>query len=244
MPDPRPDLVFVITDQQRYDTIAALGFPHVDTPNLDGLAANGLRFTQFYNTARCWPTRAALLTGYYAQQVRRDLVPGVASGGRGARPAWARLLPDLLRPLGYRSYHSGKWHVDGMPLQHGFDRSYLLQDQARFFARVQGYVLGAGLAIRRRLLDAFPPLDDGAYEDTILPFRAALLGRVGYVPERLVRYRRHGDNVTHVLHDLSSVAAAMKASQLSLARLTHIAGLRHRDLDHVLQANPARRAEL
>jgi glycosyltransferase involved in cell wall biosynthesis len=117
-------------------------------------------------------------------------------------------------------------------------------DQARHFARVQGFVLGAGLAIRRRLLDAFPPLDDGAYEDTILPFRAALLGRVGYAPERLVRYRRHRGNVTHVLHDISSTRAAMQAMQLSLARLTHIATLRRRDIEHVLQRQPERRAEL
>ena len=72
----------------------------VHTPNLDSLAAGGLRYTQFYNTARCWPTRAALLTGYYAQQVRRDTVEGVESGGRGKRPAWAPLLPALLKPLG------------------------------------------------------------------------------------------------------------------------------------------------
>lgn len=118
------------------------------------------------------------------------------------------------------------------------------RDQARHFARVQGHVLGAGLAIRRRLLDAFPPLDDGAYEDTILPFRAALLGRVGYAPERLVRYRRHHGNVTHALHDISSTRTAMQAMQLSLARLTHIATLRRRDLDLVLQRQPERRAEL
>ncbi|MBU4460489.1 MAG: sulfatase-like hydrolase/transferase, partial [Verrucomicrobia bacterium] len=82
------------------------------------------RFTQFYNTARCWPSRAALLTGFYAQQVRRDGMPGVPGGGQGIRPAWAALLPDLLKPLGYRSYHSGKWHVDGRPLDNGFDRSF------------------------------------------------------------------------------------------------------------------------
>src|SRR5439155_3036203 len=101
---------------------------------LDGLAAGGLRFTQFSNTARCWPTRAALLTGYYAHQVRRDTVPGVPSGSQGTRPGWARLLPEMLRARGYRSYHSGKWHVDGMPLENGFDRSYLLQDQGRYFS--------------------------------------------------------------------------------------------------------------
>jgi len=92
-----------------------------------------LRFTQFYNTARCWPSRAALLTGYYAQQVRRDVVPGVASGGRGIRPVWAPLLPEMLRPLGYRSYHSGKWHIDGRPMDNGFDHSYLLEDLGRYF---------------------------------------------------------------------------------------------------------------
>jgi arylsulfatase len=51
----------------------------------------------------------------------------------GERPAWARLLPELLRPLGYRSYHSGKWHVDGRPLQNGFDHSYSLDDHDRYF---------------------------------------------------------------------------------------------------------------
>jgi arylsulfatase len=92
-----------------------------------------LRFTQFYNTARCWPSRAAILTGYYAQAVRRDTVAGVPSGSQGVRQAWAKLLPVMLRPLGYRTYHSGKWHVDGKPLQNGFDHSYSLNDHDRHF---------------------------------------------------------------------------------------------------------------
>src|SRR5262249_8874069 len=95
----------------------------------------GLRFTQFYNTARCWPSRAAILTGYYAQQVHRDaLPPDLRGGASGKRQPWARLLPAFLRPLGYRSYHSCKWQIDGMPLEGGFDRSYLLNDQGRFFS--------------------------------------------------------------------------------------------------------------
>ena len=103
----------------------------IATPNLDRLAAEGLRFTQFYNTARCWPTRAAILTGYYAQQIRRDALPGLRLG---RRPSWARLLPEMLQARGYRAYHSGKWHVDGKPVEGGFDRSYWVQDQDRFFS--------------------------------------------------------------------------------------------------------------
>jgi len=129
----RPNVVVFLADDMGYSDLGCYG-GEIATPNLDGLAKNGLRFTQFYNTARCWPTRSSLLTGYYAQQIRRDAVPGVRSGGQGVRPVWARLLPEMLKPLGYRSYHSGKWHVDGQPLEGGFDHSYLLQDAGRFFS--------------------------------------------------------------------------------------------------------------
>jgi arylsulfatase len=128
----RPNVLLILADDMGFSDAGCYG-GEIQTPNLDRLAANGLRFTQFYNTARCWPTRAAILTGYYAQQVRRDTVPGVRSGNQGTRPAWARLLPEMLKPLGYRSYHSGKWHIDGQPLQNGFDRSYSLNDHDRHF---------------------------------------------------------------------------------------------------------------
>ena len=108
----------------------------ISTPNLDSLAEGGLRFTQFYNTSRCWPTRASLLTGYYAQQVRRDSMPGVDPlefGGRGIRPDWAVLVSERLRSAGYRAYHSGKWHIDGDPLENGFDHSYRAGNRAGFF---------------------------------------------------------------------------------------------------------------
>ena len=128
----RPNVLIVLVDDLGFSDLGCYG-GEIETPHLDRLAKNGLRFTQFYNTGRCWPTRGALLTGYYAQQIRRDRLPGIPSGGRGQRPVWARLLPDMLRPFGYRSYHSGKWHIDGMPLETGFDRSYYLRDQGRFF---------------------------------------------------------------------------------------------------------------
>lgn len=127
----RPNILVILSDDLGFSDLGCYG-GEIETPNLDGLARGGLRFTQFYNTARCWPTRASLLTGYYAQQVGRDALPGVP-GGRGERPDWARLLPEMLRPLGYRSYHSGKWHIDGMPVANGFHRSYYLRDQGRFF---------------------------------------------------------------------------------------------------------------
>lgn len=129
----RPNVLLIMADDLGFSDLGCYG-SEIETPHLDSLAENGLRFSQFYNTARCWPTRAALLTGYYAQQVRRDTVPGIRSGGRGTRPDWAPLLPRYLAPLGYRSYHSGKWHIDGMPIENGFDRSYYLQDQGRFFS--------------------------------------------------------------------------------------------------------------
>jgi arylsulfatase len=127
-----PNVVFILADDLGYSDLGCYG-GEIETPNLNRLAGGGLRFTQFYNTARCWPSRAALLTGYYAQQVRRDAMPGVKGGAQSARPAWAPLLPALLKPLGYRSYHSGKWHVDGGCLAGGFDHSYTMDDHNRFF---------------------------------------------------------------------------------------------------------------
>ena len=129
----RPNILIILADDLGFSDAGCYG-GEIATPNLDALAKDGVRFTQFYNTARCWPSRAAILTGYYAQQVRRDAVPGVKSGGQGMRPAWARLLPQMLRPLGYRSYQSGKWHVDGKPSEGGFDHSYVLEDHNRNFA--------------------------------------------------------------------------------------------------------------
>jgi arylsulfatase A-like enzyme len=129
-----PNVLIIVADDLGYSDLACYG-GDIQTPNLDRLAANGLRFSQFYNTGRCWSSRAAILTGYYAQQVGRDALPKIPNtGGNGIRPGWAKLLPEMLKPRGYRAYHSGKWHVDGLPLQNGFDRSYSLQDHDRYFS--------------------------------------------------------------------------------------------------------------
>jgi len=129
----RPNILIILADDMGFSDLGCYG-GQIETPNLDALAAGGLRFTQFYNTARCWPTRGAIMTGYYAQQIRRDALPTVSGGSQGTRPAWAPLVTEYLRPLGYRTYHSGKWHIDGLPLKNGFDRSYVLNDHNRYFA--------------------------------------------------------------------------------------------------------------
>ena len=67
----RPNILIFLADDMGYSDAGCYG-GEIATPNLDALAKDGLRITQFYNTARCWPSRAAILTGYYAQQVRRD----------------------------------------------------------------------------------------------------------------------------------------------------------------------------
>ena len=128
----KPNIVFILADDLGYSDLGCYG-SEIATPNLDSLAKNGLRFTQFYNTARCWPTRSALMSGYYAQQIHRDALPEVGGGGQGVRQKWARLLPDFLKPAGYRCYHSGKWHIDGKVLDGGFDRSLDMKNQGNFF---------------------------------------------------------------------------------------------------------------
>ncbi|HAK97411.1 MAG TPA: arylsulfatase [Planctomycetes bacterium] len=125
---PRPNIVLIVADDMGFSDLGCYG-GEIATPALDGLAKNGLRFTQFYNTARCWPTRAALMLGYYPQQVRMD-------PPRGPAPDWVQAVPKFLKPLGYRAYHSGKWHVHVVPrvcADGGFDHSYRLEDHDRNF---------------------------------------------------------------------------------------------------------------
>jgi arylsulfatase A-like enzyme len=128
----QPNILLILADDLGYSDVGCYG-SEIATPNIDSLAKNGIRFTQCYNTARCWPSRGCLLSGYYAQEIRRDNLPGYGGGGSTARPAWAQLLPSYLDELGYRSYHSGKWHIDGKMRAAGFARSYGILDEDRYF---------------------------------------------------------------------------------------------------------------
>lgn len=137
-----PNVVLVLADDLGFADLGCYG-SEIETPHLDRLAARGLRFSQFYNTARCWPSRAALMTGLYPHQAGIAMNFGAAApfGYRGLVPKSARMIPELLAAKGYRSYHVGKWHLnrggehnDTFPLGRGFQRSLFVGDHDNYFA--------------------------------------------------------------------------------------------------------------
>ncbi len=111
-----PNVLFLFADDQRFNTIGALGNPVIQTPNLDALVKNGVSFTHcFAENPICTPSRAALLTG----------TTGFRNGVRWFNekvdpqlPTWAQTL----RQAGYATFYTGKWHNDGTPQQWGFER--------------------------------------------------------------------------------------------------------------------------
>ena len=108
---PRPNIVLIMADDLGFADLGCYG-GEIDTPNLDGLAKNGLRFTQFYNTAKCHSSRIDLLTGLYCGQA------GNAAMSRGAT------IAELVGPAGYFTAMSGKWHLNGEPTERGFQRYF------------------------------------------------------------------------------------------------------------------------
>jgi arylsulfatase len=132
----QPNIVLIMSDDMGFSDLGCYG-GEIRTPVLDGLAAGGLRFTQFYNTARCCPTRASLLTGLHPHQAGM----GHMTGGKGEWEGYAGNLnqhcvtiAEALGAAGYRNYMCGKWHVtrfegpegphETRPLQRGFDKFY------------------------------------------------------------------------------------------------------------------------
>ncbi len=135
--DARPNIILIMSDDMGYSDIACYG-SEINTPNLDGLAESGLRFTQFYNTARCCPTRASLISGLHPHQAG----VGHMMNDRGT-PAYQGdlsqqcvTIAEVLKSAGYSTYMTGKWHVTPLkpsrenpskhnwPLQRGFDRFF------------------------------------------------------------------------------------------------------------------------
>ncbi|MDP6631454.1 MAG: arylsulfatase [Kiritimatiellia bacterium] len=133
----QPNIIVILSDDMGISDIGCYG-GEIDTPSLDGLAANGLRFTQFYNTGRCCPTRASLLSGLYPHQAGVGHMMGDrgVDGYRGEFSKKAVTIAEALKPAGYSTYMVGKWHLtkhvkgkteadrQNWPRQRGFDRFY------------------------------------------------------------------------------------------------------------------------
>jgi len=111
----RLNIMLIMADDMGYSDIGCYG-GEIRTPNLDRLAAGGIRFTQFYNNAKCAPTRASLLSGQYSQAVATGAMRRCVT------------IAEVLRQAGYRTLMTGKWHAAGLPTHRGFDRYFGLAD--------------------------------------------------------------------------------------------------------------------
>ena len=117
----RPNVVIIVCDDMGFSDLGCYG-GEIETPNLDRLAASGLRFTDFHNNAKCSETRASILTGLWHQQSKNLKLPGHVT------------VAEVLREAGYRTLMSGKWHVASTPPQRGFDRYFgFLSGAINFF---------------------------------------------------------------------------------------------------------------
>ena len=140
----RPNVVFILTDDVGYGDIGSYGARDIRTPNIDRLARQGVKLTDFYAAPTCTPTRAALITGRYQQRVRLErplgsqgpsLQQGLAATGRS--------LPQLLKNNGYATALIGKWHLgykpEFSPNAHGFDHFYgFLSGYIDFYTHTRG----------------------------------------------------------------------------------------------------------
>lgn len=164
--DDRPNIVLIMVDDMGYSDIGCYG-GEIPTPHIDRLAERGIRYTQFYNTARSCPTRASLMTGLYPHQAGIGKMS--EDPGGSAEDSDAKLfaykgylnrnsvtLAEVLKGAGYHTYMTGKWHLGmhGMekwPLQRGFDRFYGILAGACSYLRPSG---GRGLTLNNSNLPA------------------------------------------------------------------------------------------
>ncbi len=132
----KPNVLVILTDDMGYSDIGCFG-SEIKTPNIDRLAANGLRFTHFYNTARCSPTRASLLTGLYPHQAGMGHLSSENYKEDGYKDDLSKnavTMAEVFQQAGYATYMTGKWHIaksmknkgdkSNWPLQRGFQRYF------------------------------------------------------------------------------------------------------------------------
>ncbi|RME22698.1 MAG: arylsulfatase, partial [Candidatus Zixiibacteriota bacterium] len=163
----RPNIVVILVDDMGFSDIGCYG-SEIPTPNIDQLAANGLKFTQFYNTGRCCPTRATVLTGLYAHQAGVGHMTGDygVPGYRGFLNEHCVTLGDVASSAGYLTAVAGKWHVGHRdrsmwPLGRGFDRFYGVPEGGGFYFQVKA---GRRVVLNDQVVaDVDHPLPDGWY---------------------------------------------------------------------------------
>jgi arylsulfatase len=172
-PQVRPNILLIVADDLGYSDLGCYG-GEIQTPVLDSLAANGLRFAQFYTTARCCPSRASILTGQYPHKVGvGHMVTDMGHPGyRGRLSENAVTLAEVAKSAGYRTFMSGKWHVGtNDPTRHGFEQYYGTLISAATFWDSEKYLrLPAGGKTRSYAADAFYGTD--ALTDYALDFLA------------------------------------------------------------------------
>ncbi len=170
----KPNIVLIMADDMGYSDIGCYG-GEIPTPHIDRLADNGIRFTQFYNTARCSQTRAALLTGLYQHQTgmgvlsetpKEEIFPeSQAYGYRRSLNYNCVTIAEVLREAGYRTYLGGKWHLGyhgqhKWPNQRGFEKFY------GSIAGATSYFRPSGLRSVSLNNDILPPPTDPDYYTT------------------------------------------------------------------------------
>lgn len=125
----KPNIVFILADDMGYADVSCYGRRDLNTPNIDRIAANGMRFLQAYaNSAVCTASRTALITGRYQYRLRLGLEEPLAANPNVGLPPEHPTLPSLLKKAGYGTTLIGKWHMGGLPkfgpLKSGYDHFY------------------------------------------------------------------------------------------------------------------------
>ncbi|QBN20689.1 arylsulfatase [Flavobacterium nackdongense] len=146
----KPNIILIMVDDMGWSDIGAYG-GEIPTPNIDALATNGIKFNQFYNNARCCPTRASLLTGLYAHQAGIGMMTETSNsefnwgtpGYQGYLNKNNVTIAEVLKQQGYQTFMAGKWHLgmygkEKWPLQRGFDRYYGTLEGASSYFKPQG----------------------------------------------------------------------------------------------------------
>ncbi len=167
----RPNIVFILADDLGYADVACYGRPDLRTPNIDRLAATGVRFLQAYaNSAVCTATRVALITGRYQYRLPIGLEEPLAAAGTVGLPPEEPTLASLLRKAGYGTTLVGKWHLGRLPtfgpLLSGYDHFY------GFRGGAVDYYSHAGTDQKADLWDDDVPVEQAGYLTDLLGARA------------------------------------------------------------------------